>query len=104
MVNQILLHIGETPQDVLSFCKDQDILIEAYSPIAHGKALNNADIAEFAKRYGVTIPQFCIQYTLQLGTVSLPKSANPEHIKSNAQLDFTISDEDMAILSGIGQD
>lgn len=103
MVNQILLHIGETPQDVLSFCKDQDILIEAYSPIAHGKALNNADIAEFAKRYGVTIPQFCIQYTLQLGTVSLPKSANPEHIKSNAQLDFTISDEDMAILSGIGR-
>ena len=104
MVNQILLHIGETPQDLLSFCKDQDILIEAYSPIAHGKALNNADIAAIAKRYGVTIPQFCIQYTLQLGTVSLPKSANPEHIKSNAQLDFTISDEDMAILSGIGQD
>jgi len=104
MVNQILLHIGETPQDLLSFCKDQDILIEAYSPIAHGKALNNADIAAIAKRYGVTIPQFCIQYTLQLGTVSLPKSANPEHIKSNAQLDFTISDEDMAILSNIGQD
>jgi len=103
MVNQILLHIGETPQDVLSFCKDQDILVEAYSPIAHGKALNNADIAAIAKRYGVTIPQFCIQYTLQLGTVSLPKSANPEHIKSNAQLDFTISDEDMAILSGIGR-
>lgn len=103
MVNQILLHIGETPQDVLSFCQEQDILVEAYSPIAHGKALNNTDIATFAKRYGVTIPQFCIQYTLQLGTVSLPKSANPEHIKSNAQLDFTISDEDMAILTGIGR-
>lgn len=62
--------------------------------------------AEFrgAKRYGVTIPQLCIQYTLQLGTVSLPKSSNPDHIKSNVQLDFTISDEDMALLAGIGQD
>ena len=104
MVNQILLHIGETPQDLISFCDEQDILIEAYSPIAHGQALHNADIAAVARRYGVTIPQLCIQYTLQLGTVSLPKSSNPEHIKSNAQLDFSISDEDMAVLSRIGQD
>jgi len=55
MVNQILLHIGETPQDLLSFCKEQDILVEAYSPIAHGQALKNAEIAAVAKRYGVTI-------------------------------------------------
>ena len=104
MVNQILLHIGETPQGLLSFCKEQGILVEAYSPIAHGQALNNAEIAAVAKRYGVTIPQLCIQYTLQLGTVSLPKSSNPDHIKSNVQLDFTISDQDMAVLAGIGQD
>ena len=104
MVNQILLHIGETPQDLLTFCKEQGILVEAYSPIAHGQALNNADIAAVAKRYGVTIPQLCIQYTLQLGTVSLPKSSNPDHIKSNVQLDFSITDEDMAVLAGIGQD
>lgn len=104
MVNQILLHIGETPKDVLTFCNEHDILVEAYSPIAHGQALNNADIAAVAKRYGVTIPQLCIQYTLQLGTVSLPKSSNPEHIKSNSQLDFTISDKDMAELSSVGQD
>ena len=104
MVNQSLLHIGETPQNLLTFCKELDILVEAYSPIAHGQALNNADIAAVAKRYGVTIPQLCIQYTLQLGTVSLPKSSNPDHIKSNVQLDFTITDEDMALLAGIGQD
>ena len=91
-------------RDLLSFCQQQDILIEAYSPIAHGQALKNARIAAVAERYGVTIPQLCIQYTLQLGTVSLPKSSNPDHIKSNVQLGFTISDEDMAMLAGIGQD
>lgn len=99
MVNQIKLHIGETPQEILSFCRKEGIQIEAYSPIAHGQALENAGIAAIAQRYGVTIPQLCIRYTLQLGAVSLPKSTNPDHIMSNAQLDFTISDEDMALLA-----
>ncbi len=103
MVNHIKLHIGETPSSLLAFCRQNDILVEAYSPIAHGAALQNETIAQVARKYGVTIPQLCIRYTLQLGTVSLPKSSNPEHIKSNAQLDFTISDEDMAYLEGVGR-
>ena len=104
MVNQILLHIGETPSSLVEFCRRNNILVEAYSPIAHGAALKNRQVAEVAAKYGVTIPQLCIQYTLQLGTVSLPKSSNPDHIRSNVQLDFTISDEDMAALENIGQD
>ena len=99
MVNQIKLHIGETPHDLLAFCRQQNIQIEAYSPIAHGRALENDEIAAVAKRYGVSVPQLCIQYTLQLGAVSLPKSTKPGHLKSNVQLDFTISEEDMAALS-----
>jgi len=46
----------------------------------------------------VKIPQLCIRYTLQLGAISLPKTGNPEHMKSNAQLDFQISAEDMELL------
>ena len=38
----------------------------------------------------MTVPQLCIRYTLQLGAISLPKTGNPEHMKSNAQLDFKI--------------
>ena len=104
MVNQILLHIGETPTALLEFCRQEEILVEAYSPIAHGAALKSEEVAKMAARYGVTIPQLCIRYTLQLGTVSLPKSTKPEHIRSNAQLDFVISPEDMAALELIGQD
>lgn len=51
-----------------------------------------------ADRYGVTVPQLCIRYTLQLGTVSLPKTANPEHMRSNAEVDFEITPEDTATL------
>ena len=51
-----------------------------------------------AKKYGVTVPQFCIRYTLQLGAISLPKTANPEHMNNNADVNFEICDEDMAKL------
>ena len=47
------------------------------------------------------MPQLCIRYTLQLGTVSLPKTANPEHMRSNAEVDFVISDHDMAALRSL---
>ena len=102
MVNQVKLHIGETPSALLEFCKQNGILVEAYSPIAHGAALKDERLAEVAARYGATIPQLCIRYTLQMGAVSLPKSTQPNHIRSNARLDFTISAEDMAALESIG--
>ena len=55
-------------------------------------------VRTMAEKYGVSVPQLCIRYTLQLGTVSLPKTANPEHMRSNAEVDFAISEEDMAAL------
>ena len=47
---------------------------------------------------GVKIPQLCIRYTLYLGIISLPKTGNPEHMQSNAELDFVISAEEMELL------
>lgn len=49
-------------------------------------------------KYGATVPQICIRYTIQLGAVSLPNTGNAEHMKSNAQVDFEISTEDMEVL------
>lgn len=100
-VNQILTHVGNTPLALIDFCKEHNILVEAYSPIAHGEALKNKDIVAMADKYKVSVAQLCIKYVIQLGLVALPKTANPEHMKSNAELDFVISDEDMAILKNI---
>ena len=60
--------------------------------------METAEIKAMADKYGVTVPQFCIRYTIQLGTISLPKTANPEHMKSNTEVDFEISAEDMEAL------
>lgn len=98
MVNQILLHISNTDAALLEYCKEQGIQVEAYSPIAHGEALKNPAIAEMAKKYGVSAAQLCIRYVIQLGTVALPKTANPAHMRDNAAVDFVISDADMQTL------
>ena len=98
MVNQILCHIGNTPIDVIKFCQENDIVVEAYSPIAHGRALKDKNIIKMAEKYGVSVAQLCIQYTLQLDTVSLPKASSKEHIEDNINLNFEISEEDMITL------
>ncbi|MEZ5085627.1 MAG: aldo/keto reductase [Tessaracoccus sp.] len=100
-VNQLLVHVGNTPSELIAYCEAKGILVQAYSPIAHGEILKNSEIAAIAESYGVTVPQLCIRYTIQLGTQSLPKTGNPEHMRSNAQLDFVISDDDMQRLRTI---
>ena len=99
MVNQILLHISNTNQELLAFCKQQGIQVEAYSPIAHGEALKNSAIIEMAKKYHVSVAQLCIRYVIQLGTVALPKTADPAHMADNAAVDFEISAQDMQRLT-----
>ena len=101
MVDQVLAHISNTPLELIDFCQKNGILVEAYSPVAHGAVLGNAEIGKIAEKYGVSIPQLCLAYDIQLGLVVLPKTANPAHMESNAQLDFTISVEDMETLKHI---
>jgi len=98
MVNQILLHIANTDMELVDYCNANGILIEAYSPIAHGEALKNPAITAMATEYNTTPAQLCIRYAIQLGTVELPKTDNPEHMKSNADVDFEISGDDMDAL------
>lgn len=100
-VNQLLVHAGNTPLDLIDYCASKDILVQAYSPIGHGAVLNNQDIAAMAASYGVSVPQLCIRYVFQLGTQALPKTANPDHMRANVEVDFVISDEDMQKLKDL---
>lgn len=101
MVNQILVHIGNTPALLINFCRNQKILVEAYSPIAHGEALKSDVITAMAAGYGVSAVQLCIRYVLQMGMVALPKTENPMHMKNNSELNFSISEGDMETLKAV---
>jgi len=101
MVNQILAHISNTPFALIDYCQRQNILVEAYSPMAHGEILKNKQVIAMAQKYGVSVPQLSIRYCLELGLLPLPKTADPAHMKSNAQVDFEISPEDLEVLKKI---
>lgn len=100
-VNQVLAHVTNVPEALIAHCRERGVTVEAYYPIAHGEVLHRPELVEMASRYGVTVPQLCLRFDLQLGLVVLPKTANPEHMRSNAELDFVISEADMAALSGL---
>lgn len=101
MVNQLLVHIGNTPFDLMEYCKAHDILVEAYSPVAHGEILKSGEVRAMAEKYQATVPQLCIRYDLQIGTIPLPKTANPAHMLENADFDFEISCQDMELLKAM---
>lgn len=103
MLNQVLAHISNTPFDLIDYCQSQDILVEAYSPVAHGELMKNAKVAKIAEKYGVSVPQLSIRYCLELGLLPLPKTANPAHMKNNAEVEFSISAEDMEVLMQMEQ-
>lgn len=103
MVNQILVHISNTPEELIEYCHEKEILVEAYSPFGHGELFKNEEIKVIAETYNVSVSQLAIRYCLQLGLLPLPKTANSEHMKTNAAVDFVISEEDMQFLENVEQ-
>lgn len=98
MVNQINVHPGFTPMELIDYCKANKIVVEAYSPIATGKALNDVRLQDLATHKHVTIPRLCIRYTLNLRLVSLPKARSKEHLKENFNTDVFLTYDEMDLM------
>ena len=102
MVNQLKLCPGITQKEVVEYCNENGILVEAYSPFGTGAIFASEEMKKLSIKYNKTIGQLCLRWCLQKGFVSLPKSANPMRIKENTEIfDFEISKEDMDIISGL---
>lgn len=96
MVNQIRLCPGETQDEVVDYCKARDILLEAYSPLGTGSIFKVSELQSIAQKYGKTIAQICIRWSLQMGFLPLPKSVTESRIKENAAVfDFELSEDDV---------
>ncbi|HIS68748.1 MAG TPA: aldo/keto reductase [Candidatus Gallacutalibacter stercoravium] len=102
MVNQIKLCPGETQEETVRYCKERYILVEAYSPLGTGKVFDVPEMKALAEKYGKTVAQICLRWSLQMGFLPLPKSVTPARIKENADIfDFELSAEDVALISGL---
>ncbi len=92
-------------EDVVDFCKEHGIAVEAYSPLTKAQKLNDPPLVEIAARYQKTPAQVLIRWSLQHDFIVLPKSIRPQRIAENCAIyDFDISDADMAILDGLNED
>ncbi|HEY0373597.1 MAG TPA: aldo/keto reductase [Amnibacterium sp.] len=101
--NQIRWFVGNTQDETTGYCKERNILVEGYSPLATGELLDDADIARIAKRLGRSVAQVSIRYLLEKDVLPLPKSTTPSRIRENADVDFTLSPEDVAALDALGR-
>ena len=99
MVDQIQYYLGFTEPKITEFAQKNNILVEAYSPLATGGLIHNEQINQIAEKYSVSVPQLALRFVIQNGVLPLPKAIHVAHIKDNAQLDFEISAEDMAALN-----
>lgn len=99
MVNQIRYYAGFTQEETTLFCKENNILVEAYSPLATGRLLENPELLALAEKYQVSLPQLAIRFCIQNGVLPLPKATGEDHIATNAKLDFVISEADMEVLN-----
>ncbi|KAG8844967.1 hypothetical protein FRB96_002767 [Tulasnella sp. 330] len=104
-VNQIHLHPWYQERNIVDYCNQHSIVIQAYSPLAHARHLDDVDVQAFAKKYKKDAGQILIRYSLQKGWVPLPKSANSVRVKSNCQVfDFELTKEEMEVLDQKPQD
>ena len=96
MVDQIELHPGCNQQATREFCRRNDIVVEAWSPLGSGRVLENQLLIDIAASYGCTVAQLCIRWCLQRQAIPLPKSLTPERISENARVFwFDLTDRDL---------
>lgn len=102
MVNQIEIHPGLNQDETVEFCKKHNILVEAWSPLSTGKIFEVKEIKNVADKYGKTIAQICIRWSLQKGNLPLPKSVTASRIAENAKVfDFELKEEDIKFIDNL---
>lgn len=90
---------------MLEYCRNNEIMIQAYSPLTRTKELHDARLSAVASKYNKTPAQILIRWNIQLGVVPLPKANSWQHIEENiAVFDFELSEDDMATLSSFNEE
>ncbi|HUY85008.1 MAG TPA: aldo/keto reductase [Candidatus Dormibacteraeota bacterium] len=104
-VNQVELHVFLQQPELVKYCQDNGIVVEAYSPLAHARAMDNKTIADIANKHGKTYAQIMLRWCVQQDLVVLPKSVTPSRIKENIGIfDFRLDTEDMKTIAEQDQD
>lgn len=100
VINQIELHPSLNQEETVEFCKANNILVEAWSPLSTGRIFEVKEMQELADKYKKTIAQICIKWVLQKGILPLPKSVTPSRILENTGVfDFELKEDDIKFIN-----
>ena len=103
-VDQIEYHPGYSQEAVVQYCKERDILVQAWSPIGRQRVLTEPLVQELAGKYGVSPAKICLKFAVQRGIIPLPKSSSMERMKENLDLwSFEMDEEDIWRLATMPQ-
>jgi len=101
-VNQVELHVFLQQPELIDYCHEHGIAVEAYSPLAHAKDMDEPVIEQIAKKYNKSYAQIMLRWCIEKGLIVIPKSVTPNRIKENIDIfDFTLDHDDMAQLNGL---
>jgi diketogulonate reductase-like aldo/keto reductase len=100
-VNQVEFHTFLYQKELLAYCRDKGIQIEAYSPIARAKFLDNEKIQRVAKKHDKTAAQVMLGWCINHDLVVIPKSTHEGRIQENADIFFEMDGEDLQLLDNI---
>ena len=98
MVNQVYASPTQVPFELVNYCKEHNIVFEAYSPLSHGKAKDNKLIQEIAIKNNKSFSKICLKYLLSKDLVVLPKASSYDHLKENFDLDFNLDNKDIKLI------
>lgn len=102
VINQVEFHPYFVQTDLMNFCKENDILIEAWAPLMQGKIFEIHELKEIAKKNNKSVAQIVLRWDLQMGILTIPKSVQPHLIRENSQIfDFELSQEDMEKITSL---
>lgn len=102
MANQIKVCPGIPQKDLADYSRSLGMVVEGYSPFGTGGVFKSEEMKSLSQKYGKTIAQICVRWSLQQNIVPLPKSVDRERIEENANVfDFELSDEDCELISGL---
>jgi len=103
-VNQIEFHPGYWQAELVDYCKQQNIVVESWSPLARGKVFENEVLKKIANTHNQTVAKICLKWIIQHDVIIIPKSSTKERIKENINLfDFELSDEEMKQIDELPQ-
>lgn len=103
-VDQIEYHPGYSQEAAVQYCKERNILVQAWSPIGRQRVLEEPLVLELAGKYAVSPAQICLKFAAQRGIIPLPKSSSVERMKENLDLySFEMEREDIWRLATMPQ-